>query len=272
MRILSVLFVLFCLGCHNRHEFTSRDCSVTKLDGTSTIKCPDGSTSTVTDGTNGAVGQTGAQGIAGANGSNGTNGTNGLSVVFQTVSSPAGACGLNPDSSPVTGTVLMLAQDTDQTGLWASDDADQTSVLTCNGSVGATGAQGVAGTNGTNGTDGTNGTNGADGTNGSNGTNGTNGATGAQGPQGTAGTNGTNGANGTNGTNGTVLTIVQFCPGTASYPSTFPEVGVCIANSLYAVYSANDGFLSLIPPGGYTSNGIGSSCNFTVGANCTISH
>ena len=80
-----------------------------------------------------------------------------------------------------------------------------------------------------------------------------------------------NGRNGLNGTNGTTVTPIQFCSAsTASYPNTFPEVGFCINKKLYAVYSATDGFLSLIPPGAYISNGINSSCTFTVGLNCQV--
>src|ERR1700677_3947355 len=70
--------------------------------------------------------------------------------------------------------------------------------------------------------------------------------------------------------NGTVIQPVQFClhPVT-TYPSTFAEVGFCINGEIYAVYSANDGFLSPIPSGNYTSDGINASCNFTV-TGCTI--
>jgi hypothetical protein len=112
------------------------------------------------------------------------------------------------------------------------------------------------------------------------------------------GQNGTNGTNGTNGSSctvttitspsagslisctdgtqslvldGTVLTPVQFCSATTTYPSTFSEVGFCIDGSLYAVYSANDGFLTEVPNGTYDSDGINSSCSFTV-TGCTVSH
>jgi len=75
------------------------------------------------------------------------------------------------------------------------------------------------------------------------------------------------------GAPGTTITPVQFCPNTSpSYPSTFPESAFCIDGSLYAVYSANDGFLTLIPPGTYVSNAVGSSCTFTVLPNCGISN
>jgi hypothetical protein len=73
------------------------------------------------------------------------------------------------------------------------------------------------------------------------------------------------------GLNGTPITIVQFCPGvTPAYPTTFPEVGLCINEQIYAVYSANDGFLTEIPTGTYTSTAIGSACNFVVGPNCIV--
>lgn len=75
-----------------------------------------------------------------------------------------------------------------------------------------------------------------------------------------------------NGSTATFMnsTMVQFCPGTAVYPSSFPEVGICLNNQIYAVYSVNSGFLTLIPPGNYSSNAVGSSCNFTVLPNCQI--
>lgn len=79
--------------------------------------------------------------------------------------------------------------------------------------------------------------------------------------------------NGSNGTPGTVLTPIQFCPNVVpTFPTVFPEVGFLISGSIYAVYSANDGFLTVIPPGTYTSNAVGSACNFTVNANGTVSN
>jgi len=86
------------------------------------------------------------------------------------------------------------------------------------------------------------------------------------------GANGTNGTAGASGTNGTVITPVQFCPGTGSYPSTFPEVAFCINNNLYAVYSENDSFLTEILPGTWRSDGINSSCIFTVAADCKVTN
>lgn len=106
--------------------------------------------------------------------------------------------------------------------------------------------------------------------NGNTGATGQTGQTGATGPQGTAGTNGTNG---TNGVDATPVTVVQFCPNvTPTYPSSFPEYGICLAGSLYGVYSANDGFLAELPPGEYESDGINASCTFTIEPNCIVSN
>lgn len=101
-----------------------------------------------------------------------------------------------------------------------------------------------------------------------------NGATGLTGADGQTiiGPQGPAGSNGTNGIDATPITIVQFCIATPSYPTSFPEVGICLGGNLYAVYSQYDGFLVYVPPGVYHSHAVGSSCNFTVAANCQISH
>lgn len=77
---------------------------------------------------------------------------------------------------------------------------------------------------------------------------------------------------GEQGPPGTGITTVQFCPGTTQYPTIFPEYGLLINGNIYAVYSQNDGFLTLIPTGIYYSNAVGSSCTFTVNANGTITN
>jgi len=74
----------------------------------------------------------------------------------------------------------------------------------------------------------------------------------------------------TNGIDAQQITIVQFCQGTTTYPTNFDEVGLCINNKIYAVYSANGGFMVEVVPGVYSSNGINSSCTFTVAPNCVI--
>jgi hypothetical protein len=45
---------------------------------------------------------------------------------------------------------------------------------------------------------------------------------------------------------------------------------LCINNSIYAVFSVNGGYLAEIVPGIYSSNAVGSACDFTVVANCQL--
>lgn len=68
------------------------------------------------------------------------------------------------------------------------------------------------------------------------------------------------------------ITIVQFCKGfTSTYPSIFPEVGLCINNIIYAVYYAtNNVGLVALPNGNYTTTLDNAPCNFTVMDNCQI--
>lgn len=86
------------------------------------------------------------------------------------------------------------------------------------------------------------------------------------------GNNGSNGAQGLPGAPGTTITMQQLCGSCVpTYPTIFPEWVVCANNQLYGVYSANDGFWSLLPPGTYSSNGINCSCTVVLGPNCEIS-
>jgi hypothetical protein len=93
---------------------------------------------------------------------------------------------------------------------------------------------------------------------------------GINGTNGTDGVDGQDGEDGSDGAPGTIVQSIQFCPGVTSYPAKFNEVGFCVAGKLYAVYSANGGFMAEIPPGTYSSNGINSSCTFTVELDCQV--
>lgn len=93
---------------------------------------------------------------------------------------------------------------------------------------------------------------------------------GKQGIPGPRGEQGVPGLQGPRGSDGTQITVVKLCPGATSYPNVFVEVAMCIDSKLYAVYSANNGFLTYLPPGRYQSNAIGSACSFTVGAGCEV--
>lgn len=114
------------------------------------------------------------------------------------------------------------------------------------------------------------GSTGATGSVGAQGPQGNTGDTGAQGIQGPAGPTGATGLQGAPGLDATPVTLIKLCSDTPSYPSTFVEYGVCVGGNLYGVYSANGGFLTLLPPGSYSSNAINSSCSFTVSANCVV--
>lgn len=96
------------------------------------------------------------------------------------------------------------------------------------------------------------------------------GEAGPAGSPGVAGVDGQDGINGQDGQDAIPVTVVQLCPGTTVYPSTFVEVAFCIDGELYGTYSANGGFSTKLVPGAYSSNAIGSSCNFTVSANCVV--
>lgn len=92
------------------------------------------------------------------------------------------------------------------------------------------------------------------------------GATGAQGPKGDTGAQGPQGVPGQSN----ITSIVPLCPNTPAYGQVYTEVALCINNQLYAVYSANGGFLTLLTPGTYSSNAIGSRCNLIVAPNCVV--
>lgn len=71
------VFGSFFTGCgYSSIPFTPQNCTVSKVDTTSTVSCPDGSSVVIPDGS------TGIAGPAGANGTNGTNGTPGTVVSF----------------------------------------------------------------------------------------------------------------------------------------------------------------------------------------------
>ena len=93
-----------------------------------------------------------------------------------------------------------------------------------------------------------------------------------KGDRGDRGPKGFDGYDGNDGIDATPMRIVQLCDGTTVYPTAFVEVGFCLQGEVYATYSANGGFSTKLPPGNYSSNAIGSSCNFTVGLDCKITH
>jgi hypothetical protein len=115
---------------------------------------------------------------------------------------------------------------------------------------------------------------GAQGPTGATGAQGPTGATGAQGPTGATGAQGPAGPQGIPGLNAAPTTTVQFCPGyTPTYPTTFPESGLCVGGNIYAVYwDGTNAWLALIPPGHYASTSTTAPCDFTVVAGCVINN
>lgn len=93
------------------------------------------------------------------------------------------------------------------------------------------------------------------------------------GPVGAPGETGPMGPVGQAGAPGTSVSVVQFCPsrGPASYPTSFPEVGLCIGNKLYATYwDGHQAWTAEIPAGNYSSTATGLGCSFSVGSSCSI--
>lgn len=97
----------------------------------------------------------------------------------------------------------------------------------------------------------------------SNGAKGDKGDTGSQGPQGNTGSP---------GMNATPVEFIKFCPGSVPSYGNFPEYGIKANGKVYAVYSANNGFLTLLSPGGYNTSSTGLNCNFTVHSDGSVSN
>ena len=78
---------------------------------------------------------------------------------------------------------------------------------------------------------------------------------------------------GPSGSAGSSVVAIRFCPsmGASVYPTRFPEVGLCIANILYAVYwDGHSSWMAEVPPGRYMSTATGLGCTFLVGENCKV--
>lgn len=90
------------------------------------------------------------------------------------------------------------------------------------------------------------------------------------GPKGDQGDSGADGQDGSDGVDAAPVTVVKLCPGNTVYPSKFVEIAFCVQGNLYGTYSANGGFSTEFPPGNYSSNAVGSSCNFSVLPNCVV--
>jgi len=80
------------------------------------------------------------------------------------------------------------------------------------------------------------------------------------------------GPTGPQGASGASISTLEFCPGyVTTYPSTFPEYGICIDNNIYAVfYDGKNAWLAEIVPGDYISTSTSAPCSFTVKENCVV--
>lgn len=252
MRYLLILVLCF-VGCAKNTATTLNGCQAVTSGGHKYVVCPDGSNFEVSDGTNGT------------NGENGSSGNNGYSAGILTQTATVDQCDTG-------GTQVSFYKDWNSNSSLDGDDEVTSQFLLCNGETGATGATGAAGQSSSvtvttacaaqcatgglvittlNGSVSTSNVV-------CNGASGPVGATGPTGNQGPAGTDLNN------------ISMVKFCSETPSYPSSFPEYGLCMNNQLWGVYSDHGGFWALLPPGTYSSNGINSSCTFTIGTNCSI--
>jgi hypothetical protein len=115
----------------------SQNCTVSEVNGASTITCPDGTTTTVSNG------------IAGQAGTAGQNGSQGLGAGLQATQLP-NAC------NGVGGVQLITFTDPSNSGFYnATSDTVTSTTLVCNGAVGQQGLQGNVGATGSSGQNGT---------------------------------------------------------------------------------------------------------------------
>lgn len=167
--VFSILVMFTMAGCRNS-EFKQADlfCTVSKTGSIATVTCPDGTSTTITDGskgdkgdqgntgttgstgiagatgptgaagTNGTSGISGTNGTSGVNGANGTNGTSGVSGTNGTNGHSAAFSMASADSSicPNGGSVIKMGVDLNNDGILQTSEVTQAAVL-CNGLNGA---------------------------------------------------------------------------------------------------------------------------------------
>lgn len=67
-----------------------------------------------------------------------------------------------------------------------------------------------------------------------------------------------------------IITVVRLCRN-ASGRLAFPSTGICLrGRTLYAEIGNTEGRYTLLKPGRYSANAVGSPCSFTVGENCEV--
>lgn len=125
-KVLIASSLMLLLGCAPARNGTDgKSCTITTTGNTKVIKCPDGSSTPISNGTNGT------------DGSNGSAGTNGHSIAFKELTADRTLC-------PAGGTALNLGLDVNNDNIL--QDSETTGVvITCNGVAGTNGHDGAAG-------------------------------------------------------------------------------------------------------------------------------
>lgn len=99
------------------------------------------------------------------------------------------------------------------------------------------------------------------------------GVAGSPGPQGSPGPIGVQGTPGVPGQDASGVTAVPLCTGQTVYPTSFAEYGLCIGNNLFGIYwDGTNAWLTMLPPGNYTSTSTSVPCTLTIGASCSVTH
>jgi hypothetical protein len=254
--ILSLIF----LGCGTAGADISssspnpnapKNCSVTKKDHTTTISCPGQDPVQIEDGTDGTNGKDGTQGtdgntgVTGPKGDKGETGSNGKDAMPCDINKTENTTSITCNGKTAT---ILDGKQGDKGDSCTVEQGVDFSTLSCeDGRIAVV-------------------SNGAIGPQGDKGDTGSQGQKGDKGDQGEAGEAGIDGSNGTPGT--TIFPVVA-CP---TNTSGYPEVMLCIDNSLYAVYDSSvPGAVhyAKITPGYYVSTD-GRSCYFTLVNGCEI--
>lgn len=63
---------------------------------------------------------------------------------------------------------------------------------------------------------------------------------------------------------------VRLCESKPGFSGPFPDVGYCIDGFIFAAIGSKPEQLTWLRPARYSKNAVGSSCSFTVRANCEV--
>lgn len=111
--LILFLFIIWILGCGELKSIQPHNCSVSKVNDLTTVTCPDGTVSTIHDGSDGA------------NGLSGDRGAPGLTTMVQQASADVSLC-------PAGGVVLNIGLDMNYDTILNLNEITSTAVI-CNG-------------------------------------------------------------------------------------------------------------------------------------------